>query len=788
MSLEIGSTHAIQIKCSYMIEKYKKKLKKLKRLKREMKSFFEKKRMENYIDRYFINKEREHLHCELAKEKEKIHLEHLEKLKEIYNNYFADIFLYEQEYYQCIYKVFKNLLLKKEEIDEKEKREQVYMMFSDKNINTYTIWENKTEHANNNFLIDNEKQTEHGEDKKNFDIENLCQLNINEIYQSIILNQSEKTHTHNDEGDYISNTIRCKIKNEENPPITLFSDEQSKVSSELCINLSKKEKSDHEMEDNEKNITDKGNMICVLSPHGKKATAVEEALEEVATDTGNGMIQDVCNEMIKEVYNETIEEVETSGDVLENAFELKDNSDYEEEIQTNTPTSGEKIKQENWHTEDVKHAYLNVEEENYNHNKDYLGREKSSNKCEDEKEKIHSKSKEAKYCDQMFEKSETENDRNNVFIDEQDEIKCSRNMDTLEGERNTPRNPCILNHNDEYINNENLKSVEYIYTNAGDEKCPSNDIDEDVLHEQIRKVVANSNICETSQMEDEQKGTEEFDDVIENNINFNISSYFSGSYDDINDSGELGKIDENIVPLNNDTFYNDIDNPEYGMIEEHSSVVNSTELINDLKKNHDQIEIQNGEESTIFSTGEDSHVEKELHNEVVDAMSKEQNDLVKSVETNSKGDKALALTLTPINENMRNSDEYMKEFNEENQKIHSSKHSTLYSYHNEYFIPIEKMQTFENYAEKISRLENYENMLHFINSGDATQRGNASHSSRTDDAKQNGVTASTINQPVHNKPNVNLELNRVEELINYMSAKKNEIAKNGFKKKKKDIK
>ncbi|ETW30155.1 hypothetical protein PFFCH_02386 [Plasmodium falciparum FCH/4] len=69
-----------------------------------------------------FNKEKEQIFKDLHKYKEKYELETLEKIKEKYNNYFADIFLYEQEYYQCIYKVFKNLLLKKEEIDEKEKQ------------------------------------------------------------------------------------------------------------------------------------------------------------------------------------------------------------------------------------------------------------------------------------------------------------------------------------------------------------------------------------------------------------------------------------------------------------------------------------------------------------------------------------------------------------------------------------------------------------------------------------------------------------------------------------------
>ncbi|KMZ78415.1 hypothetical protein PVIIG_01193 [Plasmodium vivax India VII] len=708
MSLEFCSDEALQIKCSYLIEKYKKKLQKVKQLKRELKASIEKKRKEIYMDRYFLNKEKEHLYSELAKEKEKIEMEHLEKTKELYNSYFADIFLYEQEYYQCIYKVFKNLLLKKEEIDNKERRVL---------------------------------KLQHTQHDKHFDIDHLCDLNINEIYQSIILDQGELAHKFTNEGDEFSKSLMREIQAGITPPP--FLGEKDEFGSEQCSSVSRRGESDQGEEGIEKRDTWKEQQFLEPSSHGKGGAHTEE---------------------------------------LRNPLEMEENSGDEEAIQKNVPPSRGEIGKTDWHAgegrEDDKRYVQDVRCRNGGvewddaiedaHLNAHLGEAKKAPQRGDDEESTISKSGGTEQCEGVEEDGE-EGEVGEVaeveeygdvdpggsthFADQTEEIKCLANEETRKGEEDDPFE-YQPNGNAAYTTSEHLDSAVHMLGEEPGGRHRRSAIDVNALSDEAKEGLRNSDLFENREVGNTKKDNAELDQVIENNIDFNISSYFSGSYDDIADCEVLGRVDEGAVALHGDAA-DELDSsadPEMG-------------------------DAQNVEICTVGDPPKQINPNRQFDLELYT----NQTDEIKKEEDPSQGNNN---PIAPFNEHINsfyNEYEHMRRFNEGNHKIQSSSIlNTLYSYHNEYSIPIEKMQTFENYVEEIGQLENYERIFSFINGG-------AEQQARADcDDDPDGTPHVMTKKTVDSKANSNLGLHTVKELINYVSAsgKGDETDKGGFKKKK----
>ncbi|EUD64422.1 hypothetical protein C922_05197 [Plasmodium inui San Antonio 1] len=812
MSLEFGSDNTLQIRCSYMIEKYKKKLQKVKQLKRDIKASLEKKSKEFYMDRYFLNKEKEHLYSELAKEKEKMEIEHLEKTKELYNSYFADIFLYEQEYYQCIYKVFKNLLLKKEEIDDKERRvlklqEHARMTLSDRNVSEglgEKIRENKNAHSNGNEAVEkktgraygasdnHQEKTEHGQDDNHFDIDNLCDLNINEIYQSIILDQGERPHNLSNKGDEFSKSITGLIQEGTHSPQFLdeqyeFGTEQcgrEQSGSEQCSNVSRREGRDRGEEGIEKSATCKKHEILELSSLGKGNAPTEE---------------------------------------LRNRLKREDNSEYDEAIQENVPTSLGQLRQTDWHAgggreadghypQDVryKHGVMDWDDAAED---DHSGGGKKVTHREDDKESTHSKSGGTEQCEEMSEEREEGEDGEVEpggsihFVHQKEEIKCLANEETCKGEEDDqseydpneydpneyPPNeyhPSEYhpNGNDAYITSEHLEAAECMQGEEADERHRRSVIDVNPLSHAVKEELRNNDLFEKSEVENRQQDNAELDQVIENNIDFNISSYFSGSYDDIADCAVLERIDEEVVALNDDggdddgdgggdeddLYYGD-DEPEYDMIKERDSGVDPEELKDSSEKDHGREgDTQNGEICTVGDPTEQMNPNRQIGLE----LQRNQTSPIKKEEYPPQGNNPFSSFKQHIN-NFYTEYEHMRRFNENNHNIKSSIFNTLYSYDNDYSIPIEKMKTFENYVEEIGQLEPYEHILSFINGG-----GEEQPAADCDD-DPNESSHVIRDRPVETEVNSNLGLHTVKELINYVSAsaKENQKEPSVFKKK-----
>lgn len=92
-------------------------------------------------------------------------------------------------------------------------------------------------------------------------------------------------------------------------------------------------------------------------------------------------------------------------------------------------------------------------------------------------------------------------------------------------------------------------------------------------------------------------------------------------------------------------------------------------------------------------------------------------------------------------------------YNENNNQIQSSLFQTFNNFKNDYNIQIERMNTFENYAQEINILENYEHIMNSLN------------------------LDNTLIQNKNNKSDENAMLNisNIHDIINYMS---NHITKN----------
>lgn len=97
--------------------------------------------------------------------------------------------------------------------------------------------------------------------------------------------------------------------------------------------------------------------------------------------------------------------------------------------------------------------------------------------------------------------------------------------------------------------------------------------------------------------------------------------------------------------------------------------------------------------------------------------------------------------------------QYIKMYNENNNQIQSSLFQTFNNFKNDYNIQIERMNTFENYAQEINILENYEHIMNSLN------------------------LDNTLIQNKNNKSDENAMLNisNIHDIINYMS---NHITKN----------
>ncbi|KEG01457.1 conserved Plasmodium protein, unknown function [Plasmodium vinckei vinckei] len=605
MPIDLNYDQQIQIKCSYIIEKYKKKLKKLKEYKRDLKASYEKKNKAYYIDRYLFNKEKEQLYNEIKKKREELELEDLKKTKELYNSYFIDIFLYEQEYYQCIYKVFKNLLLKKDEIDKKERHsiklnEYAYMMFSDKNVNTPKI------------------KSEKDEIKEN--------LNIEDIYQSKVLDKIDKTiYTNNSP----NNDLR-KIEKE------IF------AMGDLSIPYI-----DCEDKSNENSI--------YLSSNNSQIIKLNKTYSDLN-------ISDVH-------YNKNDEncKVKKSEDIHSNRYnnnnhnnpETENNNSFYEQIQTNIGTLDENKEK------DLYPLNTKIDDEN-------------PNLCDNQKICSQNESSDDKQVKDM----KAEEIINEKKILEDGNSLSHYILSNFIEEGNSPNSEYTDKKNDIFhVNNLNSKTDKAI----------------DEIYACVKT----------------KKGNKELDEVIENNINFNISSYFSGSYDEINNNETESK--DHIS--NSDSFCEDFKNFEQDILEEH--FINENEK-NETTKYHGTMEF-----NKMF---EDENIQENIQNEQNNVVSNknQENYEINQMEystnklTYSHDHNKYGSSNNNNKKNIKNDDhaeeyEYMKRFNEQNYMNNPKILQMSDKYNNEYPIPIERLNTFKNHAEEISFLENYEENMNIIN-------------------------------------------------------------------------
>ncbi|CAD2099803.1 conserved Plasmodium protein, unknown function [Plasmodium vinckei] len=605
MSLELNSDQQIQIKCSYIIEKYKKKLKKLKEYKNDLKASYEKKNKAYYIDRYLFNKEKEQLYNEIKKKREELELEGLKKTKELYNSYFIDIFLYEQEYYQCIYKVFKNLLLKKDEIDKKERHsiklnEYAYMMFSDKNVNTPKI------------------KSEKDEINKN--------LNIEDISQCKVLDKTDKTI-------YTNNSPNSDLRKIEKEIFAM---------GDLSIPYI-----DCEDKSNENSI--------YLSSNNSQIIKLNETYSDLN-------ISDVH-------FNKNDEncKVKKSEDIHSNRYnsnnhnnpEFENNNSFYKKIQTNVGTLDENKEK------DIYPLNTKIEEENpnlYDKQKICSQNESSENK-------------------QVKDMKEEEIINETKFLTDGDSLSHYI-LSSFNEESNS--------HNSEYTDKKN----NIFHVNN--------------LNSKTDKAIDDIYVCVKA-----KKGNKELDEVIENNINFNISSYFSGSYDEINNNETENK--DHIS--NSDSFCEDFKKFEQDILEEH--YINENEK-NETPKYHGTMEF-----NKIFG---DENTQENIQNEQNNAVPNENqenyeiNQMKYSINksTYSHDHNKYGSSNIDNKKNIKNDDhdeeyEYMKRFNEQNYMNGPKVLQMSDKHNNEHAIHIERMNTFENCADEIYFLENYEENMNIIN-------------------------------------------------------------------------
>ncbi|CRG95938.1 conserved Plasmodium protein, unknown function [Plasmodium gallinaceum] len=661
MSLKHSSDQLIQIKCSYLIDKYKKKLKKLKDFKNELKLSFEKKNKAYYVNRYLLNKEKEELYKEFNKKKE-LEMESLERKKDLYNSYFADIFLYEQEYYQCIYKVFKNLLLKKEEIDEKEKyviklHEYAHMMFSDKNVNSPLEQYNC------------EKKTNYKEEynnKKNIDIDNLCNININEIYESII-------HDNLDEDMYTYNYV-CKSGKENYPNEHFLKIDKVIPPFNKCVD-SLNEICDNSFKNYEKNIVKKEdtNMNndyneneCVYKEQGKNEKEIGEEKELQI-------------------------EVEIEKDEKECVFEKKNSYENEQPEATEKEEKKDEIK--DMFFEDKEHSINNYVNIGVSYTK--KNEEKKSEGNYNETEDIN---KYIKINDDNKKEHENSYELTN-------EIKKKEYLNqTKIEEENNFLNYATSNNNYEYIKNRK-EDEDILYTDEIIEN-DSTTFDSNNLTNKINKEIEISNIYtkeKDDNGENEKIENEELDDVIENNIIFNISSYFSGNYEEINDNGKEDKIFEENNMLNNSNF------------DESSKI---------------KIEYNILKEDTLYK------------NDNI------RNNSTENVELNSSNKDVTNIFLK---EYSINNDEY-KYMNSlsENKEIELTEFQKYNNYKNENSIKIEKINTFEDYEEEKSKIVDIENNDNFMSIENKTEKKNNSFKNKIKKKTEIKNIQELINYMSHN--------------------------------------
>ncbi|EAA18040.1 hypothetical protein [Plasmodium yoelii yoelii] len=236
-----------------------------------------------------------------------------------------------------------------------------------------------------------------------------------------------------------------------------------------------------------------------------------------------------------------------------------------------------------------------------------------------------------------------------------------------------------------------------------------NDIfDVNNLNSKTDKPIEDIYICEKG-----KKGNKELDEVIENNINFNISSYFSGSYDEININETEGK--DHIS--NSDSFCEDFKKFEQEILEQH--------YINENEKNGTSTYLGTMEFNEIYG---DENIQENIKNGENNEITNENQadyEMNKMEYSTNKltylhDQKTYESSNNDNKKNIKNDEhveeyEYMKRFNEQNNMNDSKSFQMSNKCNNEYVIPIERMNTFENYAEEISILENCEDNINIIN-------------------------------------------------------------------------
>ncbi|CDO65350.1 conserved Plasmodium protein, unknown function [Plasmodium reichenowi] len=657
MSLNYGLDEIIQIKCSYIIEKYKNKLKKLKEYKHALKEEYEKKNKAHYVNRYMFNKEKEQIFKDIHKYKEKYELETSEKIKEKYNNYFADIFLYEQEYYQCIYKVFKNLLLKKEEIDEKEKQviklyEYAHMMLSDKNINVE--FENFENTNKKTFSLYDIKTYEYKKKIDNIDnadnLENLYNINVNEIYESILLDQNDDNYT------YMLNTNKSfnKLKGEYDEIKHIPQNNNNNNNNNIMF-TSNFDEYNYSM--NDINPISTISQVKIMD-HINKEDMVNNIDKNDNTNKSDIVInyvnQNVHQSGIDIQQNNISEKREASNDNETYIKNKKPKENKSEEIITNSTEDfdmQENVEHENMKSEINNHIRNNLKDNN-----------------------IFKK-------DTSYEEINIEKGDENIFPQNDDEkVQQSKFLKksvstTNEVLGNDIYNSHILNNSHDINSNIKYgKSENYINT-----------LDLQKLH---RDIINNVEANREAKSETHKK-LEELDDIIENNIDFNISSYFSGNFDDIINKEDL------------------LENEKSNILNENSLIINNDqtiEYVNNQNINSKPSSITKTENLDIYNNNDEEY-------------------------------------------------QYIKMYNENNNQIQSSLFQTFNNFKNDYNIQIERMNTFENYAQEINILENYEHIMNSLN------------------------LDNTLIQNKNNKSDENAMLNitNIHDIINYMS---NHITKN----------
>lgn len=604
MDTTLNSEQLIQVKCFYLIGKYKKKIKKLKTYKLELKNLFEKKNKEYYINRYLLNKEKEELQKEYQKKKAQLELdaETLERKKRIYSEFFVDIFLYQQEHYQCIYKVFKNLLIKKERLDDKELqlnklREQLHMCICDKNINeTYEVYEEKEV-----------KKTE----ERNTNIEQLYNLDIDQIYEHIIQETIEEGEKKIDPNEKLTKEEPTEIQ-----PIQQFQESEEhkwnykqeereyKIGAELLnesIKSSKLSKSSKENDDKlvnynietlEYNSVRTEREMDSIDNEEKQLQKTEYEKENAGIKMNQNAIVEQNTEKTQNNINyvnvkyTNQEQTQFKDDTVTGTQINKEEDNYYENQEKKTGMKENHSETENW----VQKNEIDISNELIKNEEDRIMLDKITEPYINEREIKNS------FPNKIQNNVQTTNEEKPIYFDYNDDFeniyrKYVSNSEFAEEKRKIDpikaNKKYSIEKRNEFQQNQN--------ENKGKDESWNNEEMNNIKDEE-------QNEQSNSPKERKEKSEKELEEVIEKNIVANLCTYFSGNYEDTDDNldGDMNEKKTKEVPneselhllsnnekveLNNTETEQHINNGKQEM-KKHTNLMSNSICINKFSNNN----------------------------------------------------------------------------------------------------------------------------------------------------------------------------------------------------------